>query len=157
MNEEQPRKKLSEIIAQPEADFEALWDTTEAASEFAPIPKGEYACRVTSGTRHQSRSGTPSYRLEFTISGGEFAGRKVWLDCWLTAKALATAKRDLLKFGIDSAAKLNRDLPAGYTAMVRVVIREDDNGTQRNEVKGFDVTGFTPPAPDIFAPPGAGL
>lgn len=156
MSEEQPRKRLSDIIAQPEADFEALWNTTEAASEFAPIPNGEYACRVTSGTRHQSRSGTPSYRLEFTVIGGEFAGRKVWLDCWLTPKALATSKRDLLKLGIDSAGKLNRDLPAGYVAKVRVVIRQDDNGTQRNEVRGFEVTGFSPPTPDTFAP-GGGL
>jgi hypothetical protein len=152
MNEEQPKKRLIDIVSKPQADIESLFDNTEAANEFTLLPAGTYTCRVASGSRHQSRSGTPSYRLEFAVDRGNHTGRKLWLDLWLTANAMPSSKRDLLKLRIDSAHKLNQELPAGYLADVRVVLRKDDSGTERNEVRSFTVIGFDPPKPDTFAP-----
>lgn len=147
-----PQRKLSDILAPAEDNFQGLWEQTEAASEFSPIPMGKYVARITRGGIHTAKSGSRSYQIEFTISEGEHTNRKVWLDLWLTQKALAVSKRELAKIGIDSPAKLNADLPAGYIATISVVQRTDDRGETRNEIRRFDVTGFKPPTPDDFAP-----
>ena len=68
-----------------------------AAGDFGRVPRGEYVCHVTQGELESSRTkGTPGYKIEFTILDGDFKGRKLWLDCWLTPAALPQSKRDFL-------------------------------------------------------------
>jgi hypothetical protein len=75
-----------------------------------------------------------------------------WDDLWLTPAALPLAKRDLGKLGVTSLEQLERPLPPGIRARVRVTLRKDDTGAEYNRVKSFDVVGIDAPAADAFAP-----
>lgn len=148
------RKSLSDILHGDDRDRLARqWQETEAAAEFGLLPKDSYDCHATNGTLETSRlKGTPSYRVEFTVCEGKFAGRKLWLDNWLTEAALPQSKRDLAKLGITSVDQLDRALPRGIRCKVRVAVRKNDDGTEYNKVVGFEVVGIDPPEPDPFAP-----
>ena len=145
--------KLSDILNGSGGDFNDRWDSTEAAGDFGPVPRGEYVCHVTKGELESSRSkGTPGYKVEFVILDGDFKGRKLWLDCWLTGPALPMSKRDLGKLGIVSTEQMERPLPRGIRCKVTVVLRKDDDGIERNRVRSFEVVGIDKPIVDEFAP-----
>ena len=145
--------RLSDILNGSGNDFNSRWDATEAAGEFGPVPRGEYVCHVTKGELESSRSkATPGYKVEFTVIEGDFTGRKLWHDCWLTPAALAQSKRDLGKLGIVSPAMMERPLPRGIRCKVTVVLRKDDDGIERNRVRSFEVVGIDTPVADPFAP-----
>ncbi|MCO6045910.1 hypothetical protein NG895_18580 [Aeoliella sp. ICT_H6.2] len=152
--------KLTDILAAGGFggdDFDSTWKRTEAAGEFDPLPPGEYFCHATSGELDTSSRGTPRYKLAFTVLVGpagdeSHTGRMVWHDLYLTPAALPMAKRDLLKLGIDEPAKMEQPLPLGIRCRVRVALRRDDDGTERNRVVRFEVVGIDNPEPDAFAP-----
>lgn len=148
------RRNLSDILRAGNGDtLRKLWETTEAAGDFAPLPAGEYVAHVTAAELFNSRSNsTPGVKLTFRVAEGEHAGRLVWLDCWLTEAALPQTKRDLLKLGISSLDMLDRPLPRGIRCRVRVALRRDDDGTERNRVRSFEVVGIDTPEADPFAP-----
>ena len=145
--------KLSDILNGSSGGFNGLWNSTAAAGDFGPVPAGEYVCRVTKGELEASRTkGTPGYKVEFTILDGEFAGRRLWLDCWLTPAALPQSKRDLGKLGIMTPEQMEQPLPRGIRCRVQVVIRRDHDGIERNRVRSFEVICIDPPEVDAFAP-----
>ncbi len=156
--------KLSDILASGgfgRDDFSQTWRNTEAADEFKPLPPGEYVCHADRGELKTARTGTPSYSLTFKVIEGpgtetQYAGRLVWLDLFLTPAALPMAKRDLVKLGIDSPEKLEQPLPPGIRCKVRVALRKDDDGTERNRVVRFSVLGIDKPEVDPFAPQSEG-
>lgn len=147
--------KLTDILAaggQSGDDFSNTWDSTAAAGEYDPLPPGWYACRAESGELDTSHRGTPGYKVTFRVLEGDHTGRKLWHDLWLTPAALPMSKRDLLKLGIDDPAKLEAPLPQGIRCKVQVALRKDDDGTERNRVKRFEVIGIDLPEVDAFAP-----
>ena len=145
--------KLSDILNGSGGDFNNRWDATAAAGDFGPVPRGEYVCHVTKGELESSRTkATPGYKVEFTILDGDFQGRKLWLDCWLTPAALPQSKRDLGKLGMTSPEMMERPLPRWIRCKVQAVIRRDDDGIERNRVRTFEVIGIDPPEVDPFAP-----
>ena len=145
--------KLSDILTGNAGDFATQWDTTEAAGDFGAVPRGEYVCHVTTGELESSRTNrTPGYKIEFVILEGDFKGRRLWLDLWLTAAALAQSKRDLGKLGITSPEMMERPLPRGIRCKVTVVLRKDDSGIERNRIRSFEVVGIDKPVVDEFAP-----
>ena len=145
--------KLSDILNGHGGDFNDRWNSTEAAGEFGPVPRGEYVCHVNKGELESSRSkATPGYKVEFVILDGEYKGQRVWLDCWLTGPALPMSKRDLGKLGIKSPEMMERPLPRGIRCKVTVVLRKDDDGIERNRVRSFEVIGIDTPVVDEFAP-----
>jgi hypothetical protein len=62
------------------------------------------------------------------------------------------AKRDLGKLGVTSLEQLERPLPPGIRCRVKLALRRDDDGTEFNRVKSFEVVGIDTPAQDAFAP-----
>jgi hypothetical protein len=148
------RKKLTDILRNGNgSDIRSLWDKTEAAGELTPLPAGEYTAHVVSGYLFTSKEkGTPGYKLGFRVLEGEHAGRMFWDDVWLTPAALPMAKRDLGKLGVTSLEQLERPLPPGIRARVKVALRKDDTGAEFNRVRSFDVVGIDTPAADAFAP-----
>ena len=148
------RKKLADVLGGAGGTgFGDLWDNTAAADDNSgPIPPGEYRCRVVAGELAESRSGTPSYKLTFQVAEGDHAGRRVWHDLWLTPAAMPTTKRDLAKLGIVEPAQLERPLPSGFVAKVKVILHRGDNGNEFNRVKHFEVVAVETPEPDPFAP-----
>lgn len=150
--------KLTEILASGGFggdDFASRWQTTEAAGEFGPLPPGEYVAVAERGELTTvGAKETPSYKLTFRVVEGDHNGRLFWHDVWLTPAALPQAKRDLGKFGVTDPAQLEGPLPEGIVCKVRLALRRDDDGTERNRVVRFDVLRVEKPAADPFAPGG---
>jgi hypothetical protein len=148
------RKSLSDILR--EGDRQSLsraWGETQAAEDFAPLPTGEYVARIVGGELFTSKTkGTAGYKLAFRVLEGEHQGRQFWHDVWLTPAALPMAKRDLAKLGVTALEQLERPLPPGIRCKVKLALRRDDDGTEHNRVKHFEVVGIDPPEQDAFAP-----
>ena len=148
--------KLSDILNAGSGgdDIRDLWDTTDAAGEMGPLPAGEYTADIVAGELETSRTNsTPGYKMTFSVvEPVEFAGRRFWHDCWLTPAALPQSKRDLAKIGVQSLDQLERPLPARMRCKVKLALRKDDNGDERNRLRGFEVVGIVEPQRDPFAP-----
>jgi hypothetical protein len=146
------RKKLSDIL-QHNSDREtlsSLWKTTAAAAEFAPLPKGEYTFRILAGELFTSKRGTPGYKLTLQVTEGDFSGRRVWCDLWLTEAALPMTKRDLEKIGVTNLEQLEQPLPPGILIKGKLALRTDDDGNESNRLVRFECAGVE--KGDPFAP-----
>ncbi len=157
------RKSLADVLGgSTRDDLARQFDEAEAAGELVTLPRGTYRCRLTDGVLDTSKGGTPGYVLTFTVDDGEYRGRKVWSTLWLTPAAMPMTKRDFAKLGIVSLDMLERPLPPGIVCDVRVVVRADDDGVERNKVASFAVVevladatadaDFASPAPSVSAP-----
>lgn len=147
------RKRLSDILPQADRDkLAALWATAKDTGGDGPIPPGEYSTRIVGGALFASRSGTPGYKLTFEIIDGPHAGRRQWYDIWLTEAAGSMAGPDLRKLGVTHPGQLEHPLPSGILATIKVVVRRDDDGSERNRVVRFDPTGIETAEPEPFAP-----
>src|SRR5512135_989319 len=123
------RKRLTDILMNSERErLERTWSTTKAADDLKPIPAGDYRCRILDGTLFNSKGGTPGFKLTFEVCDGEHASRRVWHDVWLSEAALPMAKRDLRKLGVEHLKQMDRPLPVGIIADVRVALRKGDDG-----------------------------
>ena len=150
------RKSLVDVLhGSARADLARQFDEAEAAGDMRPLPRGMYRCRVTDGELVTSKGGTPGYTLTFTVDDGEHKGRKLWHTAWLTPAALPMTKRDLAKLGVTSLDMLENPLPAGFVCDVKVALRVDDDGVERNRVVSFAVVEVLadPSADDDFASP----
>jgi hypothetical protein len=148
------RKSLSDILSAGNGDdFINLWNSTEPADEFGPLPPGVYVCHLVKAELNRSRrKGTPSYNMTFKVIEGDYAGRLVWHDIWLTAKALSMARRDLGRLGVTDPRQLEQPIPKWVRFRISVVVRRDDDGIERNVVRAFEVLGIDQPPVNPFAP-----
>ncbi len=142
-----PRRKLSDILAGSTDSLRRQWDSTKAADDFRPLPTGTYTAHVQAVELFNARTGTAGIKVTFKVAEGEHVGRLVWHDLWLTPAALPQTKRDCLKLGLDSIDKLESASiePGRIRCRVRVALRRDDDGTEHNKVRGFDVLGVDDP------------
>ena len=148
------RKSLSDILHGSDREsITQAWGETKAAEDFAPLPPGEYVAHIVGAELSATKTkGTPSYKLVFRVLEGEHQGRQFWHDVYLTPAALPLAKRDLAKLGVTALEQLERPLPPGIRCQVKIILRRDDDGTEFNRVKRFDVVGIDEPEQDAFAP-----
>lgn len=148
--------KLSDILAAGGFggdDFSGRWQATDAADDYRPLPGGEYVAVVERGELTTvGQKATPSYKLTFRVAEGDHADRLFWHDVWLTPAALPQAKRDLAKLGVTDPTQLERPIPPGIVCRVRLALRRDDDGAERNRVMRFDVLRVEEPAADPYAP-----
>jgi hypothetical protein len=152
------RKSLVDVLnGSSRAELARQFDETEAAGDMLPLPRGTYRCRITDGELLTSKGGKPGYLLTFTVEDEGHRGRKLWHTAWLTPAALPMTKRDLAKLGVTSLDMLDRPLPAGFVCVVKVVVRADDDGVERNRVTSFEVVEVLadPTADEDFAAPAA--
>ena len=150
------RRRLTDILNDGAERLRDQWDTTTAAEDFAPLPAGVYIARIIGGELTTARSGTPGYKLTFRVLEGEHTGRQFWHDVWLTEAALPMAKRDLGKLGVKSIEQLEQPLPPGIRCRAKLALRRDDDGTEYNRLRSFEVLGIDPPEVDAFAPTDSG-
>ena len=144
-------KRLTDILGNSEVDaIRQTWAATEASGESGPLPGGEYLAVVGGVRRRQNwhaerenpaRGPSPSVHESATVA-----------RCWLTPAAMPGSKRDLMKLGILDLEQLNRPIPPGIIVSVKVALRKDDDGTERNRLTKFDVLRIEPPMPNPFTP-----
>jgi hypothetical protein len=145
------RKKLSDILRGRACnELEKAWRETEAAKDFQPLPPGDYLFRILVGELFTSKQGKPGYKLALEVVEGEHEGRRAWHDIWLTAAAVAMAKRDLAKIGVTDLEQLNRPLPPGILIKAKIALRKNDDGTEFNRVVRFEPAGVE--QSDAFEP-----
>jgi hypothetical protein len=145
------RKTLTDILLNSDREsLTSLWNTTAAAAEFAPLPKGEYIFRILTGELFTSKNNKPGYKLTLEVAEGDFEGRRAWCDLWLTKPALPMTKRDLAKIGVKDLEQLERPLPAGILIKGKLALRTDDDGNQNNRLVRFEFVGIEPG--DAFEP-----
>jgi hypothetical protein len=152
MNE---RKPLSGIVsaAGGGGGGDDWFDNTVAADDLGPLPRGTYVAVVSKFERTTAKTGTTGYTVTFTVIEGAHTGRRLWRTLYNTPAARPYTKRDLLKLGIDSAAKLDAPFPANrLVCKVVAVVRKDDDGIEKTEVKEFTVLRVQEPTADPFAP-----
>ncbi|MGE5610358.1 MAG: DUF669 domain-containing protein [Bacillota bacterium] len=148
-----PRHSLSQILNNRDhTQLRLAWEKTQAAGDPMPLPAGEYIVRIVRGELHTARTGTTGFKLTFEVLEGEFIGRRFWHDIWLTPAAIPMAKRDLGRLGITDLEQLDEPLPQGIRVKAKVVLRRDDDGTERNRVRTFEMLSIDPPEKDAFAP-----
>lgn len=130
------------------------WDKVQSADDFGtPLPVGKYICVWKKGELATSKGGTPSYKLTLEVETGEHAGRKVWLDIWLTPASRQIAKRDLEKLGITNPREqLSQPIPKWLRLQVQIGLQTDDSKVERNSVLNFKVLEKFEPEADPFAP-----
>jgi hypothetical protein len=151
------RRKLADILSGSDREhLKRAWGETRAATDFAPLPSGEYVARIIDGSAVTAKTGTLGYKLTFRVLEGEYADRLFWHDVWLTPAALPMAKRDLGRIGVTDLDQLDQPLPKGIRCKARVVLRRDDNGEETNRVRTFEVLGIDPPEADPYAPSDSG-
>ena len=113
---------------------------------FEPIPAGTYPAKITDGemveVRNQGRlpAGTPGVNWEFTIQGGEYDGRKVWMNTWIAESTMPGLKALLEASGRFTPEQLDGDLDFEIEDLigsdVLVVVRQRlYQGEMRNDVR----------------------
>lgn len=150
------RKSLVDVLNGVDRDELARqFDEAQAAADFTPLPKGMYRCRITNGEFVLSKKEKAGYTLTFTVDNGGHKDRRVWHTAWLTEAAMPMTKRDLAKLGVTTIEMLTHPLPTGIVCDVKVALRVDDDGIERNRVVSFEVVAVLadPTADDDFASP----
>lgn len=143
--------RLSDILTNGSGEDD--WQNVEAAKDFEPLPAGKYICHIVqSKLETVGKNATPSYTLTFKVIEGDYLGRKIWHNIWLTEGAKPKAKRDLQKLGFTSFAQCELPIPKFIRCECKLVVHRDDNGNERNKLKTFDVIGIDKPEDDPFAP-----
>jgi hypothetical protein len=152
----QPRRSLVDVVAGfNRGELAKQFAESAAASDWGPIPPGVYRCRMVDAEFVTSKSGTPGFCIGFAVERGEHTGRRLWHTLWLTPRAMPMAKRDLSKLGVHQFDQLDGLVPQRIVADVRVAVRTDDSGCQRNRVLAFEVVDILvdPTADADFASP----
>lgn len=150
-------QNLSDILAGNNGGSDWIngnWSEIAPAPEFGPVPPGAYVAHLIDKTATTARKGTPSVKLTFGILEGEFKGRKLWYDIWLTDKNKANATRDFAKLGIQNREQIDLPLPRDKRIRCKldVKLRRNDAGDFFNDVRSFTVVGVDAVEADPFAP-----
>ena len=126
----------------------------EPSRELDPIPAGKYVAVITDSEMKDTRAGTGRYlQLEFEITDGEFAGRKVWARLNIenrNPEAVRMARADL-----SAICRAVNVLTPGDSAdlhnlplVIKVHVRRDKNtGEISNEIRGYESKAAFKPEP----------
>lgn len=139
--------------AQEPNDVAERFDSTEAAPTLPDlVPKGEYEVEWRSIKQNQNTNGKPRAVLMFEIVAGEFTGKRIWYDLYLTPAATPRSKRELEKLGITKFEEIQGPVPHWLRCSLRVVVETGDDRKQRNKIADFKVIRFDEEPPEPFAP-----
>ena len=139
----------------PPDDFhDALAAFGGAAPAAEPLPPGRFEVDVLHGKlARKGRKQTPSFECKLRVRDGEFAGRVLWKDYWLSELAVSRSARELAALNIKTAEDLKRGCPLGLVALAVVGLEADDETKeQRNTVHKLTALRVEAPTADTFAP-----
>lgn len=86
--------------------------------EFEPLPTGRHLCKMSQVdyVPESSRSGEPAIAWQFSVDGGDYDGRKAFLNTSLQPQSLWSTQRVLMALGMSKeevdALKWDTDDPA---------------------------------------------
>ncbi len=119
-------------------------DFTEVeVAEFDPIPRGRYAVRVVEvEEREGQESGLAYFNMQYEVIEGDHEGRKVFDNLSFSPKALWRLKGFLLAAGyteeeLAGELSIEADELIEVEIEVQVVIKNDQEGTPRNNISRF--------------------
>jgi hypothetical protein len=105
----------------------------EAAPDHEALANGVYEAEPTKIEIFHAKSGTPGIKIHWRIVAGEFTGRRIWQDLWLSPAALPFTKRVLAELRMPSP---DSPIPDGIVCAVQVVRKvSETTGVLFNEVK----------------------
>lgn len=116
--------------------------------EFEALPRAYYNVRVSSFTEKESKKGKPMVEWQFTVTDGEFKGRRIWLNNTLTKEALWAYKRTLLAIGFtEEQLEGDVEIEADEVVDLECVLKTDQeeyNGKTQTRVVGLYPAGTIP-------------
>ena len=126
----------------------------EPSKAFDPIPAGKYIAVITDSEMKETRAGTGRYlQLEFEITDGEYAGRKLWSRLNIenqNAEAVRLARADLSAI----CRAVNVLTPSdsidlhNLPLVIKVHCRKDKNtGEITNDIRGYESKAAFKPEP----------
>ena len=123
------------------------FDATEVApaTDFTPMPAGEYLAMIVDTEMKQTKSGSGEYlNVALEIVDGEHKGRRLWDRLNLrnqneTAVKIAQASLSAICHAVNVMRPRDSVELHGKPMLVRVALEERDDkpGAWRNEVKGY--------------------
>lgn len=115
----------------PRIDFSQV----DGVTDFAPLPDGEYVCRLGDVEPDITRSGDAMWRLRWVVESGEFAGRLLFDNLVFSAKAMPRVKLVCESCGLDVSGALDLEpaLLLQKRARIATYVEEyvDDHGTTK--------------------------
>lgn len=114
-----------------------------ASQGYGVLPAGWYAATISKCDVKPTKAGTGEYiNICYSITGPSHQGRTVWGNINIrnpNPKAEEIGRQQLgeLMRAIGIAKVSNTDQLIGTSLMVKVTVREDDRGSEQNEVRGF--------------------
>jgi hypothetical protein len=91
-----------------------------ARSDFAPLPDGEYTCRLGDIEQDTTRAGDPMWKLRWIVEEGEFAGRLLFDNLVFSPRALPRAKLICESCGLNVSGALDLEPPMLLEKRVRI-------------------------------------
>lgn len=112
----------------PKIDFSHI----DGVGDFAPLPEGEYVCRLSDIEIDVTRGGDPMWKLRWIVESGEHAGRLLFDNLVFSPKALPRVKLICASCGLDVSGVVDLEPPMllEKRAQVAVFVEEyiDDHG-----------------------------
>lgn len=117
----------------------------EPSKAFDPIPAGKYIAVITDSEMKETRAGTGRYlQLEFEITDGEYAGRKLWSRLNIenqNAEAVRMARADLSAIcrAVNVLTPNDSIDLHNLPLVIKVHCRKDKNtGEITNDIRGYE-------------------
>jgi len=121
----------------------------DEASDYSPIPEGQYACECDEVNEKETRNGDEMWSIKWTVISGEYEGKSFFDNLVFTEAALPRVKmvaKRVAQLDVDSGPiDFMPEHLLGKRAMIEVEINEytDDNGKLKRNNKptfaGYDV------------------
>lgn len=138
-------------MAPIQVNFTGVEPVAEPGS--GPLPDGEYLVMVDQAQERTSQKGTPGIGLQLKVIGGEFDGRLLFDDLWITPAAMGYVLHRLQCLGMQvPAGSFGLDARGLVSRRARVIVRQEEgtDGKVRARVKGWEPAG-QPAADDPLA------
>lgn len=136
-----------------EMDFTGV----EAAKPYEVVPPGKYLAVVREAEKTVAGTGTPGFKLEFEIVGGDYAGGSFRDRIYITQQAMPFVRQKLEALGVQIPAgpfRLTEQMLVGKRATLTV--REEEYEGRDGPAKTLRVKAYEPPVAIGATEPAAG-
>jgi hypothetical protein len=115
----------------PRIDFNNVSET----SDFAPIPDGEYTCRLIDIETDLTRAGDEMWKLRWEVESGEHTGRLLFDNLVFSQKALPRVKLVCFSCGLDVVGQVDLQPEMLLNRRAMVVTYQEEYQDDRGQAK----------------------